>query len=106
MIICFGNVYDYINFIRNVSTANISKFEDGLIAKTEKSYYAAKICWNFVVGVPRANLEKFENAILKTKDFYTICRHFAKLKDANVKRIINFVLDEYKKDKENKIINK
>ena len=58
--------------------------------------------WNFIVGVPSANIEKFENAILKTKDFYTICRHFAKHKDANVKRIINFVLDEYKKDKENK----
>lgn len=102
IVIKYGNVFDYIKFIRNVSTANISKFEDGLIAKTEKSYYAAKMYWNFIVGVPSANIEKFENAILKTKDFYTICRHFAKHKDANVKRIINFVLDEYKKDKENK----
>ena len=101
IIIKYGNVYDYINFIRNVSTANISKFEDGLIAKTEKSYYAAKIYWRFVVGVPRANMEKFENAILKTKDLDIICRCFAKQDGANVKRIINFVLNEYKKDKEN-----
>ena len=102
IVIKYGNVFDYINFIRNVSTANISKFEDGLIAKTEKSYYAAKIYWRFVVGVPRANMEKFENAILKTKDLDIICRCFAKQDGANVKRIINFVLNEYKKDKENK----
>ena len=58
--------------------------------------------WNFIVGVPRANMEKFENAILKTKDLDIICRCFAKQDGANVKKIINFVLNEYKKDKENK----
>lgn len=102
IVIKYGNIDDYINFIRMVPNANVSKFEDELLVKTEKSYYAAKRYWEFVVGVPRANMEKFENAILKTKDLDTICRCFAKRDGANVKKIINFVLAEYKKDKENK----
>lgn len=102
IVIKYGNIDDYINFIRMVPNANVSKFEDELLVKTEKSYYAAKRYWEFVVGVPRANMEKFENVILKTKDLDTICRCFAKRDGANVKKIINFVLAEYKKDKENK----